>query len=111
MLRIFLPTFLLFLSSSTAFAITEIPVRNDHDGAGPSHIFHLRGDQVAVLDPLESKLSVFRICQDGSCNNQSAAAVELTRTFPSGARFRRIVRQPDQVTLISEDGKQTLVVP
>jgi hypothetical protein len=99
------------LWSSTAFAITEIPVRNDRDGAGPSHIFHLKDNQVVVIDPLESKLSVFRICQDGACNNQSAAAVELTRTFPSGARFRRIVRQSDQVTLISEDEKQILVVP
>jgi hypothetical protein len=40
---------LLGLLPGPAAAFTEIEVRQDHDGAGPSHIFHLHDGVVAVV--------------------------------------------------------------
>jgi hypothetical protein len=98
--------------STSASAFTEIPVREERDGAGPSHIFHLQDDHVAVIDPLDAKVIAFRICgPNRACDNATAETSRIEREFPSGARLRRLIRQPDRITLISEDESQQLVVP
>ena len=72
------------LSSRTALAFTEIEIRADRDGAGPSHIFLLRDNIVAVVDPLDGAISAYR---DGE-----SAALKTTK-MPAGFRPGRLVRQ------------------
>jgi hypothetical protein len=94
--------------STSASAFTEIPVREERDGAGPSHIFHLQDDYVAVVDPLDAKVIAFRVCR------VAAAGCEISRIereFPSGARLRRLIREQDRITLISEGEDRRLVIP
>ena len=82
--------------STSASAFTEIPVREERDGAGPSHIFHLQDDYVAVVDPLDAKVIAFRVCR-------VAAGCEISRIereFPSGTRLRRLIRERDRIMLI-----------
>ena len=77
-----------------ARAFTEIEIREDRDGAGPSHIFLLRDNVVAVVDPLDGAISAYR---DGE-----SAALKTTK-MPAGFRPWRLVRQADKVVIISED--------
>jgi hypothetical protein len=97
--------------SSPAAAFNEIPLRPDQDGAGPSHIFHLQDDYVAVVDPLDAKLQAFKLCGSQTACDQTLARTTINRLLPSGSRFGRIVRQPTQIVLISEDLTKKLVVP
>ena len=93
--------------STSASAFTEIPVREERDGAGPSHIFHLQDDYVAVVDPLDAKVIAFRVCR-------AAAGCEISRIereFPSGTRLRRLIRERDRIMLISEGEDRQLVIP
>ena len=93
--------------STSASAFTEIPVREERDGAGPSHIFHLQDDYVAVVDPLDAKVIAFRVCR-------VAAGCEISRIereFPSGTRLRRLIRERDRIMLISEGEDRQLVIP
>ena len=50
---------LLGLYAAPAAAFTEIEVRQDRDGAGPSHIFHLHDGVLAVVDPLDGTVSAY----------------------------------------------------
>jgi hypothetical protein len=84
----------LLVISSSALAFTEIAIREDRDGAGPSHIFHLHDNVVAVVDPLDGFISAYR---DGQNTALKTAAM------PAGFRPWRLVRQPTAVVIISED--------
>ncbi len=86
---------------STALAFTEIEIRADRDGAGPSHIFLLRDSIVAVVDPLDGAISAYR---DGE-----SAALKTTK-MPAGFRPWRLVRQADKVVIISEDERSRIEV-
>jgi len=69
-----------------ARAFTEIEIREDRDGAGPSHIFLLRDNVVAVVDPLDGAISAYR---DGE-----SAALKTTK-MPAGFRpWRLSARAP-----------------
>ena len=91
----------LALSQAQASGFTEIEIRKDRDGAGPSHIFHLHDNVVAVVDPLEGVISAYRDTND--------AAVK-TASMPTGFRPWRLVRRPASVAIISEDGKRRIDV-
>jgi hypothetical protein len=91
----------LTLSQAQASGFTEIEIRKDRDGAGPSHIFHLHDNVVAVVDPLEGVISAYRDTDD--------TAVK-TALMPTGFRPWRLVRQPASVAIISEDGKRRIDV-
>jgi hypothetical protein len=88
-----------FLPSARAF--TEIEIREDRDGAGPSHIFHLHDNVVVVVDPLDGFVSAY---SDG----QSTAL--KTAAMPAGFRPWRLVRQPSTVVIISEDEKSRIEI-
>ena len=81
---------------SPAIGFTEIEVRKDRDGAGPSHIFHLHDNVVAVVDPLDGTISAYGDAQ---------GAPLKTTYMPTGFRPWRIVRQSMSVSILSEDGK------
>jgi len=91
----------LALSQAQASGFTEIEIRKDRDGAGPSHIFYLHDNVVAVVDPLEGVISAYRDTDD--------AAVK-TASMPIGFRPWRLVRRPASVAIISEDGKRRIDV-
>jgi hypothetical protein len=86
---------------SPAAAFTEIEVRPDQDGAGPSHIFHLHDNVVAVVDPLDGTISVY--------GDQQSTALKTAR-MPAGFRPWRLVRQSAGVAIISENGKSRIDV-
>src|SRR5262245_23211467 len=86
---------------SPAAAFTEIEVRPDQDGAGPSHIFHLHDNVVAVIDPLDGTISVY--------GDKQSTALKTAR-MPAGFRPWRLVRQPASVAIISENGKSRIDV-
>jgi hypothetical protein len=90
------------LACCPAFAFTEIQVRPSKDGAGPSHIFHLHGRTVAIVDPLEGKVEAYR---EGSGRKVAEA------TLPNGTRPWRLVREADRVLIISEDETSRIEVP
>ena len=96
-----LAAYLLAAPRCFASGFTEIEIRKDRDGAGPSHIFHLHDNVVAVVDPLEGAISAYR-------DTQGVAA--KTALMPAGFRPWRLVRQPASVAIISEDGKQRIDV-
>jgi hypothetical protein len=77
-----------------ARAFTEIDVREDRDGAGPSHIFQLHDRVVAVVDPLDGAVSAYLEGRSGALR---------TAMMPTGFRPGRLVRQPAGITIISED--------
>jgi hypothetical protein len=87
---------LLALGQSPASGFTEIEIRKDRDGAGPSHIFHLHENVVAVVDPLDGAISAYGDAQSTALN---------TAFMPAGFRPGRLVRQPASVVIISEDGQ------
>jgi hypothetical protein len=81
---------------SPALGLTEIEIRKDRDGAGPSHIFHLHDNVVAVVDPLDGAVSAY----DGA----QGKALRIAQ-LPAGFRPWRLVRRPSSVAIISEDEK------
>src|SRR5262245_60912107 len=85
-----------------AAAFTEIPVRESRDGAGPSHIFALQGDVLAVVDPLGGTIAAYRTA-DGT--------VAKSARLPQRARPWRLTRSENAVVIISEDRTQKIVVP
>jgi hypothetical protein len=89
----------LFPAHATAF--TEIEVRQDHDGAGPSHIFHLHDSVVAVVDPLDGTISAYA---------DTRGAPVRTAGMPIGFHPWRLVRLPRSVAIISEDGRSRIEV-
>jgi hypothetical protein len=76
-------------------------VRQDHDGAGPSHIFHLHDSVVAVVDPLDGTISAYADTHD---------APVRTASIPVGFHPWRLVRLPGSVAIISEDGHSRIEV-
>jgi hypothetical protein len=92
---------LLALLPAPARAFTEIEVRKDHDGAGPSHIFQLHDGVVAVVDPLGGTISAYADTHD---------APVRTANMPVGFRPWRLVRLPSSVAIISEDGRSRIEV-
>ncbi len=86
----------LTVSPSLASGFTEIEIRKDRDGAGPSHILHLHDNVVAVVDPLEGVISAYR--------DSDGEAVK-SASMPAGFRPWRLVRQRESIAIISEDGK------
>jgi len=86
---------------SPAAGLTEIEIRKDRDGAGPSHIFHLHNDVVAVVDPLDGAISAYDHAQDGALK---------TAQLPAGFRPWRLVRRPAGVAIVSEDEKWRIEV-
>jgi hypothetical protein len=92
---------LLGLPSAPAAAFTEIEVRQDHDGAGPSHIFHLHDSVVAVVDPLDGSISAYA---------DTHGAPVRTASIPVGFHPWRLVRLPSSVAIISEDGRSRIEV-
>jgi hypothetical protein len=93
--------FLLGLLPASAVAFTEIEVRQDHDGAGPSHIFHLHDSVVAVVDPLDGTISAYA---------DTHGAPVRTASIPVGFHPWRLVRLPGSVAIISEDGHSRIEV-
>ncbi len=92
---------LLALHGAPATAFTEIEVRQDHDGAGPSHIFHLHDGVVAVVDPLDGAISAYA---------GTHGTPLRTASMPVGFRPWRLVRLPASVAIISEDGRSRIEV-
>ena len=92
---------LLGLHVAPAAAFTEIEVRQDRDGAGPSHIFHLHDEVVAVVDPLDGTVSAFADRHGTPLRSAS---------LPVGFRPWRLVRLPASVAIISEDGRSRIEV-
>jgi hypothetical protein len=92
---------LLGLHAAPAAAFTEIEVRQDRDGAGPSHIFHLHGDVVAVVDPLDGTVSAYADRHGTPLRSAS---------LPVGFRPWRLVRLPASIAIISEDGRSRIEV-
>ena len=92
---------LLGLLPASAAAFTEIEVRQDHDGAGPSHIFHLHDGVVAVVDPLDGTISAYV---------DTHGAPTRTANVPVGFRPWRLVRLAGSVAIISEDGRSRIEV-
>ena len=92
---------LLGLLPAPAAAFTEIEVRQDHDGAGPSHIFHLHDSVVAVVDPLDGTISA---------HADTYGAPVRTASMPVAFRPWRLVRLPGSVAIISEDGRSRIEV-
>jgi hypothetical protein len=86
---------------SPAAAFTEIEVRPDQDGAGPSHIFHLHDNVVAVVDPLDGTISVY--------GDKQSTALKTAR-MPASFRPWRLMRRPASVAIISENGKSRIDV-
>jgi hypothetical protein len=85
---------LLGLLPAPAAAFTEVEVRQDHDGAGPSHIFHLHDNVVAVVDPLDGTISAYA---------DTRGAPVRTASMPVGFHPWRLVRLPGSVAIISLD--------
>jgi hypothetical protein len=94
-------TCLLALLQAPAAAFTESEVRKDHDGAGPSHIFHLHDGVVAVVDPLDGTVSAYA---------DTHGEPVRTASIPVGFRPWRLVRLPSSVAIISEDGRSRIEV-
>jgi hypothetical protein len=92
---------LLALHAAPAAAFTEIEVRQDHDGAGPSHIFHLHNGVVAVVDPLDGTISAYA---------DTHGTPVRTASMPVGFRPWRLVRLATSVVVISEDGRSRIEV-
>ena len=92
---------LLGMLPAPAAAFTEIEVRQDHDGAGPSHIFHLHDSVVAVVDPLDGSISAYA---------DTHGAPVRTASIPVGFRPWRLVRLPGSVAIVSEDGRSRIEV-
>jgi hypothetical protein len=92
---------LLGLLPAPVAAFTEIEVRQDHDGAGPSHIFQLHDSVVAVVDPLDGTISAYADTQ---------GAPVRTASMPVGFHPWRLVRLPGSVAIISEDGRSRIEV-
>src|SRR6516225_5145101 len=92
---------LLGLLPAPAAAFTEIEVRQDHDGAGPSHIFHLHDSVVAVVDPLDGTISA---------HADTYGAPVRTASMPVAFRPWRLVRLPASIAIISEDGRSRIEV-
>jgi hypothetical protein len=92
---------LLGLLPAPAAAFTEIEVRQDHDGAGPSHIFQLHDSVVAVVDPLDGTISAYA---------DTHGAPVRTASMPVGFHPWRLVRLPRNVAIISEDGRSRIEV-
>jgi hypothetical protein len=91
----------LMIVSSSALAFTEIEIRDDRDGAGPSHIFHLHDNVVVVVDPLDGSISAYSDSQNTALK---------TAAMPAGFRPWRLVRQPTAIVIISEDQKSRIEV-
>jgi hypothetical protein len=85
----------------SAAAFTEIEVRQDHDGAGPSHIFHQHDSVVAVVDPLDGTISTYA---------DTHGEPVRTASVPVGFHPWRLVRLPGSVAIISEDGRSRIEV-
>ena len=92
---------LLGLHAAPAAAFTEIEVRQDRDGAGPSHIFHLHDSVLAVIDPLDGTISAYA---------DTHGTPVRTASMPVGFRPWRLVRLPGSVAIISEDGRSRIEV-
>jgi hypothetical protein len=92
---------LLGLLQAPAAAFTEIEVRQDHDGAGPSHIFHLHDGIVAVVDPLDGTISAYA---------DTHGTPVRAASMPVGFRPWRLVRLPASIAIISEDGRSRIEV-
>src|SRR5215469_18874382 len=92
---------LLGLHAAPAAAFTEIEVRKDRDGAGPSHIFHLHDSVVAVVDPLDGTISAYA---------DTHGTPVRTASMPIGFRPWRLVRLPASIAIISEDGRSRIEV-
>jgi hypothetical protein len=90
------------MASHGAHALAEIPVRDNMDGAGPSHIFGLRDGRVAVIDPLTFKIFAYDL---------STGSVAAASTLPPRWRPWRLLRRTDAVVIVDEDQKSTVTVP
>ncbi len=90
------------MASDSAHALAEIPVRDNMDGAGPSHIFGLRDGRVAVIDPLTFKIFAYDL---------SSGSVAASSDLPPRWRPWRLVRRTDAVVIVDEDQKSTVTVP
>jgi hypothetical protein len=90
---------LLGLVPAPAAAFSEIEVRQDHDGAGPSHIFHLHDSVVAVVDPLDGTLSAYA---------DTHGAPVRTASIPVGSTTSRITCCADSAR---SDEVRTVRVP
>lgn len=91
----------LALGQSPASGFTEIEIRPDRDGAGPSHIFHLHENVLAVVDPLEGAISAY---------GETQSTALKTASMPAGFRPGRLVRRPASVVIIAEDGASRIEV-
>jgi hypothetical protein len=89
------------LLPSRVLAFSEIEVREDRDGAGPSHIFQLHDNVVAVVDPLDGAVMAY----GGTWRTATRTAM-----MPAGFRPSRLVRQPSSVIIVSEDERTRIEV-
>jgi hypothetical protein len=89
------------LLPSSARAFSEIEVREDRDGAGPSHIFQLHDNVLAVVDPLDGAIMAY----GGTWRTATRTAL-----MPAGFRPWRLVRQPSSIVIVSEDERTRIEV-
>ena len=89
------------LLPASALAFSEIEVREDRDGAGPSHIFHLHDNVLAVVDPLDGAIMAY----GGTWRTATRTAL-----MPAGFRPWRLVRQPSSIVIVSEDERTHIEV-
>jgi hypothetical protein len=82
--------------------IGVIEVREEVDGAGPSNVFHLRGNVVVLADPLKANIKAFDM---GS--KTAAGSCAIPREF----RPWRLVRGRDPVSIVDEAERRTLDIP
>jgi hypothetical protein len=90
------------MASNSAHALAEMPVRDNMDGAGPSHILGLWDGRVAVIDPLTSKIFAYDL---------STGSVAASSSLPPRWRPWRLIRRTDAVVIVDEDQKSTVTVP
>jgi hypothetical protein len=82
--------------------IGVIEVREEVDGAGPSNVFHLRGNVVALADPLKADIKAYDM---GSKKGLGACAV------PRDFRPWRLVHKRYMVSIVDEAERSTLDIP
>jgi len=103
---------LLGLVPAPAAAFSEIEVRQDHDGAGPSHIFHLHDSVVAVVDPLDGTISAYADTHGRRCGppayrldfvrgvwSACPAALQLFPRMAARASRWRAIKRPGRANL------------
>jgi hypothetical protein len=83
-------------------AVGIIQVREEVDGAGPSNVFHLRDNVIALADPLKADIKAYDMRA-----KTALGACAVPRDF----RPWRLVRSRDAVSIVDEAEQRVVDVP